>query len=155
MISPKTILVPTDFSDTSEVALNYGRALSETFKSSLHVLHVVSDADLGPGAAELWGFSPRDLLDRWEADARRRLDELCPEADRKTLRMQVVTRVGKPFVEVVHYAREHDVDLIVIGTHGRGAVQHALLGSVAEQVVRNSPCPVLTVRHPEHEFVMP
>ena len=69
--------------------------------------------------------------------------------------MEVVTRVGKPFVEIIHHARDHDVDLIVIGTHGRGAVQHALLGSVAEQVVRTSPCPVLTVRHPEHEFVMP
>ena len=56
---------------------------------------------------------------------------------------------------VVQYAREFDIDLIIVGTHGRGAVAHLLMGSVAERVVRTAPCPVLTVRHPEHEFVLP
>ena len=56
---------------------------------------------------------------------------------------------------IVEYARNHGVNLIVMGTHGRGAVAHLLLGSVAERVVRLAPCPVLTVRHPEHEFVQP
>lgn len=59
------------------------------------------------------------------------------------------------FVEIVRYAREQNIDLLVLGSHGRGPIAHLLLGSVAEKVVRHAPCPVLTVRHPEHEFVMP
>ena len=62
---------------------------------------------------------------------------------------------GTPFVEIVRTARAEGADLIIIGTHGRGAVAHALLGSVAEKVVRKAPCPVLTVRQGEHEFVAP
>ena len=60
-----------------------------------------------------------------------------------------------PAVAIVDYARRERIDLIVTGTHGRGAVAHLLMGSVAERVVRTAPCPVLTVRHPEHEFVVP
>jgi nucleotide-binding universal stress UspA family protein len=59
-----------------------------------------------------------------------------------------------PATAIVEYANEEGVDLIVLGTHGRGAVAHLLVGSVAERVVRTAPCPVLTVRHPEHEFVV-
>ena len=59
------------------------------------------------------------------------------------------------FVEIIRYARENNIDLLVLGTHGRGAIAHMLMGSVAEKIVRKAPCPVLTVRHPEHEFVMP
>ncbi len=62
---------------------------------------------------------------------------------------------GGPYVEIVRYAKERDIDLIVMGTHGRGFVAHMLMGSVAEKVVRRAPCPVLTVRHPEHDFVVP
>jgi len=80
---------------------------------------------------------------------------LLTEAERSALRARLLTRVGHPFVEVVRYAREESIDLIVMGTHGRGAVGHLLLGSVAERVVRKAPCPVLTVRHPQHEFVRP
>jgi nucleotide-binding universal stress UspA family protein len=70
---------------------------------------------------------------------------------------QVVREVqsGPPFVEIVRYAKEHDVDLIVMGTHGRTGIAHALIGSVAEKVVRKAPCPVLTVRPEGHQFVMP
>jgi len=68
---------------------------------------------------------------------------------------QVIVGVGTPFVEIVKIAREEEVDLLIIGTHGRGAIAHMLLGSVAERIVRKSPCPVLTVRSGEHEFVKP
>ena len=62
---------------------------------------------------------------------------------------------GEPFVNIVRYARDNEIDLIVMGTHGRGAVKHMLLGSVAEKVLRKAPCPVLTVRDPEQEFILP
>jgi nucleotide-binding universal stress UspA family protein len=62
---------------------------------------------------------------------------------------------GSPAYAIVDYAQEYDIDLIVMGTHGRGALAQLMMGSVAERVVRIAPCPVLTVRHPEHEFVRP
>ena len=77
------------------------------------------------------------------------------DAEREKFSAQIVTLVGSPFLEIVTYAKSHDIDLIVMGTHGRGPIAHMLMGSVAEKVVRKAPCPVLTVRHPEHEFIMP
>ena len=69
--------------------------------------------------------------------------------------MQIELVTGSPFLQVVRMARKEGVDLIVMGTHGRTGLAHVLMGSVAEKVVRKAPCPVLTVKHPEHEFVMP
>ena len=62
---------------------------------------------------------------------------------------------GNTFLEIIQVARDDDVDMIVMGTHGRTGLAHVLIGSVAERVVREAPCPVLTVKHPEHEFVKP
>lgn len=63
--------------------------------------------------------------------------------------------LGAPHVEIVRYARKEEMDLIVLATHGRTGLAHALIGSVAEKVVQMAPCPVLTIKHPEHEFIMP
>jgi nucleotide-binding universal stress UspA family protein len=128
VISLKQILVPTDFSEPSEVAVRYAKALAEAFQASLHVLHVIEDPYLYGWSAEGYIPSLPTLRDEMEKTARDMLG--------KTL-------------------READVDLIVLGTHGRAAIAHMLMGSVAEKVVRKAPCPVLTVRRPEHEFVMP
>jgi len=73
--------------------------------------------------------------------------------ERYTIHREV--REGTPFYEIVRFAQEQDIDLIVMGTHGHTGLAHMLLGSVTEKVVRRAPCPVLTVRHPEHEFVHP
>ena len=90
--------------------------------------------------------------------ARELLGKILTEQEDKELRAEYVLRasgLGGPYVEIVRYAQERTIDLIVMGTHGRGFVAHMLMGSVAEKVVRKAPCPVLTVRHPEHEFVIP
>lgn len=155
MIALKQIMVPTDFSETSEVALKYGRALAEAFSASLHVVHVIPDPYTQPWSIEATGISIADLLATWERDAQKRLESLMSGGDRKKLQATLATRVGHPFVEIIRYARDQNVDLIVMGTHGRGAVGHMFLGSVAEKLVRKAPCPVLTVRHPQHEFVRP
>ena len=84
-----------------------------------------------------------------------RLRELLTESEVEALNAQFVLRRGFPFVEIVRYAKEADIDLVVLGTHGRGAVAHMLLGSVAERVVRKVGCPVLSVKPHEHEFVLP
>jgi nucleotide-binding universal stress UspA family protein len=86
------------------------------------------------------------------------LGKVLTEQEDKELQPEYVLRaagVGGPYVEIVRYAKERDIDIIVMGTHGRGFMAHMLMGSVAEKVVRKAPCAVLTVRHPEHEFVIP
>jgi nucleotide-binding universal stress UspA family protein len=153
MIDIKLILVPVDFSDTSEHALKYGRALAATFKSALHLLHVVQDPYTQPWTAEAAAFNFGTLLEEWQREAHRHLEAMMPAEERRALGAELVIRVGSPFLEIVQYAAEHHVDLIVMGTHGRGPVAHVLLGSVAEKTIRKAPCPVLTVRHPQHEFV--
>ena len=76
-------------------------------------------------------------------------------AEREKYCACLVTEIGPPFLTIINYAKREPIDLIVMGTHGRGAIAHLLIGSVAENVVRKAPCPVLTVRHPEHEFITP
>jgi nucleotide-binding universal stress UspA family protein len=90
-----------------------------------------------------------------ERQARERLEAAVAPDQRDELRLVTALRTGSAFVEIVRYAREEEIDLLVMGTHGRGAIAHMLLGSVAERVVRKAPCPVLTVRQRPHEFVMP
>lgn len=153
MMMAKTVLVATDFSPTSEDAVKLGHSLAETFGSELHLLHVVETPHFGPDGAERWGFSVADLGKRLETAAEAHLATLASSLE-QTGTIERAVRVGHPFVEIIRYAREHDVGMIVMGTHGRGAVAHMLLGSVAEKVVRMAPCPVLTVRHPDTQFVL-
>ena len=151
MIALKKILVPTDFSECSDAAVRYARALADAFGASLHLLHVVQDPYTQPWAAEAFAAPLGEMLAEWQQQAAARLTAVLTEKEKG--HAVVATVVGSPFQEIVRYAADQRVDLIVIGTHGRGAIGHMLLGSVAEKVVRKAPCPVLTVRHPEHEFV--
>jgi nucleotide-binding universal stress UspA family protein len=99
------------------------------------------------------GVALADVQAQWEREAMQRLEELMPEAERLALNVRLVTRRGDPVREIDAYAVAHRADLLVLGTHGRGPVAHMLMGSVAERVVRTAPCPVLTVRHPQHDFI--
>jgi nucleotide-binding universal stress UspA family protein len=155
MINLKRILVAVDFSQCSRHALEYGCALAERFEAELHLLHVASDFDAGMVVPGL-GFPPPEVFRREVLEkAQAALAELPAAAwcAGKTVVRDV--RYGSPFVEIVRYAKEKATDLIVVGTHGRSGLTHVLLGSVAEKVVRKSPCPVLTVRPEGHQFVMP
>jgi nucleotide-binding universal stress UspA family protein len=145
MLTIKRILVPTDFSECSEHALKYGREMASTFGATLHLLHVVQDPYTQPWAAEAFPAPLGDLLQQWQEQAHARLKALLPEGERSGA--MIAVQVGSPFQEICRYAEEQDIDMIVIGTHGRGPLGHMLLGSVAEKVVRRAPCPVLTVRH--------
>jgi nucleotide-binding universal stress UspA family protein len=155
MIALKTVLVATDFSETSDVALRYGKALAEAFGASLHVLHVVQEPFAQPWAVEAYGFSLATLQEEWVREAKARIEKTLTEDERASYRAELVTLLGHPVVEILKYAGEHRVDLMVIGTHGRGPLGHMVMGSVAERIVRKAPCPVLTVHHHEREFVMP
>jgi nucleotide-binding universal stress UspA family protein len=154
MIALKQVLVPTDFSEPSESAVKYARAFAEAFGATLHVLHVLEDPFIYAPTSEGYVVPPQ-FYEEIERTARDRLNKVLPDAERGKLHAKLTVQKGSPFVEIVRYAKTNDIDLIVMGTHGRGPIAHMLLGSVAEKVVRKAPCPVLTVRHPEHEFVMP
>lgn len=153
MIALKTVLVPVDFSDTSDVALRYGREMAKAFGATLHVLHVVQEPYSQPWAVEAYGFSLAALQEEWIKDAKTRIEQMVTDEDRKAIGAAAVTMLGHPVTEILRFAADNKVDLIVMGTHGRGPLGHMIMGSVAERVVRRAPCPVLTVRHPEREFV--
>jgi nucleotide-binding universal stress UspA family protein len=155
MIALKNVLVPTDFSEPSGVALRYGKALADAFDASLHILHVVQEPFAQPWAVEAYGFSLATLQEDWMREAKARIEQTLSADERTKYNARLLTALGHPVVEVLKYANEHPIDLIVLGTHGRGPLGHVLMGSVAERVVRKAPCPVLTVRHPEREFVTP
>lgn len=151
MIRLQKILVPVDFSEFSRRAVGYACELANQFHSEVHVLHVVEPAPtvFAEGVAVL-----QESDDEISQAVERRLAGI-PGSEWQELDVVRASQVGSAFVEIISYARNNDIDLIVLGTHGRGAVAHMLLGSVAEKVVRKAPCPVLTVRDPEHGFVMP
>ncbi len=155
MFTLKTILVPTDFSDASLAALDYAKGLAAEFGASIHLVHVMEDLLAHAWSAEVYVASMPNLRDEIEKEARERLATVLTADEMRQFDVQAAIVAGNPFLEIIRYARAQDIDLIVIGTHGRGPIAHMLLGSVAEKVVRKSPCPVLTVRGAQHEFVMP
>lgn len=156
MIALKHILVATDFGPESQNAVHYGRAFAHQFGAALHVLHVTEDlfARAMDGYA-FAGVSPA-LQEEIASTVRKATEDLLTDADRRELRAVATTiSSNDPARAIVAYARDHAIDLIVLGTHGRGALAHLMMGNVAEHVVRTAPCPVLTVKRPEHEFVLP
>jgi nucleotide-binding universal stress UspA family protein len=156
MISLKNILVATDFSEASDAALTYGRTLARTFGATLHVLHVTENVYLQAFGSEAYIPSVPELQHDVDEAARKQLDELTIDSDGSgPVTRKVLRTANAPARTITEYAKSEGIDLIVMGTHGRGGVAHLLMGSVAERVVRTAPCPVLTVRHPEHDFVVP
>ena len=141
------ILVPTDFSPPSDAALEYARMLAAKFGSTLRILHVVDD----PSSSSDFvadGFSPstEEIQEALTRHARKRLEHVMTSGDRLRFHTYVDAVIGTPAEAIIDYAGATGTSLIVMGTHGRTGMAHLLMGSVAEQVVRTAPCPVLTVR---------
>jgi len=140
----KRILVPIDFSPASEHALDYACELAAKLDATVHVLHVVSVPTLG--VPELGAAMTADVIDQMLRDAEAELGRtLAARAGRVKLG-EPLLRTGDPRDVILHTAEELRCDLIVMSTHGRRGVARALMGSVAELVVRIAPIPVLTVR---------
>jgi nucleotide-binding universal stress UspA family protein len=149
-IEIKKILAPTDFSDHSCYALRYARTFADRWGAELHLLNVIEPAVFPTEA----GLTPMGMinLDSELADAAEHA--MTAMLEREELRGAVaVTGIahGRASSAIIDYAREHAIDLIVIATHGRTGLEHLIFGSTAERVVRESPCPVLTVRPPQEE----
>jgi nucleotide-binding universal stress UspA family protein len=153
MISLKKILYPTDFSEFSRCAMPYAMEFSRHFESQLHCLHVVEPTYLDSMlAAETHEPTITDQIGSMQQRMQEFVDEYLKD-DQEHVVSKVIS--GHPFEEIIGYARNQEIDLIILATHGHGALSSMLLGSITEKVVRKSPCPIMTVRHPEHEFVMP
>lgn len=155
-IGLKNVLVATDFGEAADAALTYGRTLASAFGATLHLLHVVDVVSFNTLGAEAYAGMPPDLQDQVEEAARTRLDERVIDSDRTgPPTRKALWRGQLPAFAITQYATDEGIDLIVMGTHGRRGVAHLLMGSVAERVVRTAPCPVLTLHHPAHDFVVP
>ena len=150
MIQLKNVLLPVDFSEPSLKATEYAVELAHRFGASLHLLHVIEDPVVYLPMFESYPLPTRE---QFETYAQVRLENWIPDADAEGLNLEFHWRHGAPHVEVIDYAQDSSIDLIVMGTHGRGIAGHLLLGSVAEKVIRKAPCPVLTVHHRGHQFV--
>jgi len=141
------IVVPTDFSSCSQEAWALARRLAGAFGSELIPVHVLVESPL-------WGESPfnmdrvREVYDTARTWGRAELDKWAAQGAAAGLKVRTVLRTGVPHEEIVAVATDELADLLVIGTHGRGGMSRALIGSVADRVVRLAPCPVLTVRGP-------
>ena len=156
MIAINKILVATDFGPASDNALRYGRALARGFDAALDVLHVTENVFVRGMDGYGYAAIPPQIQEDIERAGRKQTEALLGDDDRRQLKAIAVTVTSNnPAAAIVDYAKAHTVDLIVLGTHGRGAVAHLFMGSVAERVVRTAPCPVLTVRDSEHEFILP
>ena len=156
MADLKKILVPTDFSEHSEHAAAYAVELARQYGANqIHCIHV-SDipADLLATSAYYMTGPSEQFVEQVRDEGRKGLDAFVKK-NFKDVSVKAVFLEGRPFVEIIRYARENEIDLIVISTHGRSGLKHALFGSVAEKVVRKAPCPVLVVKQDERDFVMP
>ena len=142
----KSILVPTDFSENSESALDYAAALATQFKAALNLVHVCQVPSLATATMDGVVIPVPGWDSELRAAAEIEMSKLIARLPGLAVSAEIV--VGSPPARIVAAAVEHAVDLIVMGTHGRGLLMHALLGSVAERVVRTAPCPVLTVKPP-------
>ena len=150
----RKILVPTDFSAHSRVAQTWAAELARRYEASITLAHVYQP--ISYALPEGYVLPSASLLADLEVNLGRALDDAQKQLASSTdVPVDTALMQGVPFAEIVRFAREGSYDLIVLSTHGRTGIKHALLGSVAEKVVRKAPCPVLTVRPPGHEFERP
>jgi nucleotide-binding universal stress UspA family protein len=143
----KHILVAHDFGETAQLALDYALDLAVRLNARVTVVHAYE--------IPVYGFPEgfaltADVIGRIQEIASKALDGVVQHARRPGVEVGAMLRQGSAWSEIAAAASETNAGLVVIGTHGRRGLAHALLGSVAEKVVRTAPCPVLTVRAPKH-----
>ena len=140
------ILVPHDFSETAESALQYALDLAQKVGATVTVMHAYEMPTYGFPETPVM---TAEMTGQIERASRQALSGVASRASRPGVDLRTVLRQGVAWSEIVAVAKETNADLLVMGTHGRRGLARMLLGSVAEKVVRASPCPVLTVRGPE------
>ncbi|MEX1127641.1 MAG: universal stress protein [Vicinamibacterales bacterium] len=146
MNKPRQILVPTDFSEAANAARAYATVLADTFGATLHVLHVIPDP-LAMGWGVDAAYLPQ-LLERTERKVREQLESALTPEERAKFHVESAVDTGAPVDCIVRYADKHGIDLIVMGTQGRGTVERMWVGSVTQGVLRRASCPVVSVQQP-------
>lgn len=152
MIELRNVLLPVDFSEPSLKATEYAVSLGHKFGATIHLLHIIEDPVVYLPMFESYPLPTREQFETYAMD---RLENWISDEDSQGLKLERHYRHGKPHIEIIDYAADSNIDLIVMGTHGRGLAAHLLLGSVAEKLVRKAPCPVLTIHPGGHQFVQP
>jgi len=152
VIKLNKLLVPTDFSESARHALTYGTSFAKEYGAELTLLHVVENLTVGY-ASDLFPVPMAEVFQEISGYAKAELAKLAEVAREKGVTVVEQVAQGKPSAEIIRFAQEQKIDMIVLGTHGKGMLDQALFGSTTERVVRRAPCPVLTVRLAEHEFI--
>ena len=147
MFAINVIVVPTDFSKYSLVALDYAAGLAEAYGARLKVVFVNEPGLEIPDMAWV-GTKEKSMDDRQLAEARRAIEKIVLVGVPENVPATAEVLYGEAVARIIEYASDTNADLVVMATHGRTGVSHALLGSVAEQIVRKAPCPVLTLKNP-------
>lgn len=143
----QNILVPTDFSDCADAAVDHALRLTERFDATLHLVHVISELDAGLYGLVGRGHKASRLDEHIESEVRDRLTDMAADAASLDVRTEVVQQLNLDVDAAIDdYVNEHGVDLVVMGTHGRTGLRRLMLGSVANKLIRRTWCPVLTVR---------
>ena len=143
-----TLVVTTDFSETSRHAFGPALAIARTFSSTVVVVHVVEDR-LPAFVDEFAAVPVEEILDSQVRRATEELERFLKPYEAAGVALERLVLRGTPHLEIARLASERGAGMIVMSTHGRGFISHALFGSTTERVVRRAPCPVLTVRAPE------
>jgi universal stress protein A len=148
-MKPDSILIPMDFSEPSHKAFRYGLELANKFDAAVHLLHVTEEMVFY--SPTFGGYMPS--REQYAAYAESGLANVAATEPAEPVSIKKKHCFGKPATEIVKYAAQEKCSLIVIGTHGGTTVRQVVLGNVAENVVRNARCPVLTVHAEQHEFI--
>lgn len=146
-----SVLVPIDFSDYSKSALRYAVNFAKSFNAEIILIYVVEPV-IYPPDFSMGQIAMPSINTEWDDRAKDELQKLAKSEVIGAVKAKTIIKTGKPFVEIIETAKEENVDLIIIATHGRSGVEHILFGSTAEKVVRKAPCPVLTLREPIKGF---
>lgn len=154
MINIQKVLFPTDCSENTEDALAYAIEISKKFNARLLILNVTSELEIYGGDNEY--LSPENykkMVEAADAESKQQLNDYWDKFEESDLEVELIQIKGDPFKEIVLFAQDNKMDIIVMGTHGRTGIQHIMMGSVAEKIVRYAPIPVLTVKNKKHEYV--
>jgi nucleotide-binding universal stress UspA family protein len=148
----KKILVPIDFSDYSKSSLKYAASFAQKFNSEITLIYVVEPV-IYPPDFSMGQIAIPSVNAEWDLKAKEELEKLGKQEIPGSIKVSIIIKTGKPFLEIIDAAAEENIDLIIIATHGHSGVEHILFGSTAEKVVRKAPCPVLTLREPIKGFM--
>jgi nucleotide-binding universal stress UspA family protein len=149
----KKIVCPIDFSEFTDEILKYAVNITKKFNAELHLIHIIPNLNYFTPYESF--LTPENLVaieKNIEKEVEKDFEKVTKDID---MPLKKIVKTGATFVEIIDYIKEEDIDLVVMGTHGRSGIEHILIGSVAEKVVRKSPCPVLTIRPRGRKFSMP